>query len=206
MTDPMPTSPPLSARAVLPLALTLLRAALAPVIVAIVLIAPSPRLFGACLVAGFLSDVFDGVVARRLGVATAALRRLDSIADTLFYLAATFAAWKLHAETLAQYAAAIVALLSLEVTRYFVDFAKFRREAAYHMWSSKLWGVLMLFAFLNLLDVGGPDAAVPAALAAGIFADVEGLLISLVLPSWQHDVPTLAYALRLRRRLAEARA
>ena len=37
---------------------------------------------------GFLSDIFDGVMARRLGIATATLRRLDSVADAPFYVAA----------------------------------------------------------------------------------------------------------------------
>ncbi len=60
----------------LPLALTLLRAGLAPVVVALALAWPNGVAFGACLVVAFLSDVFDGIVARRLGVATATLRRL----------------------------------------------------------------------------------------------------------------------------------
>jgi CDP-diacylglycerol--glycerol-3-phosphate 3-phosphatidyltransferase len=47
------------------------------------------------LVAGFLSDAYDGILARRLGVATESLRRLDSLADTLFYAAALAVAWRL---------------------------------------------------------------------------------------------------------------
>lgn len=51
---------------------------------------------GAMLSAAFLSDVFEGVIARRLGIATPGLRRLDSAADTLFFVAVAIVAWRLY--------------------------------------------------------------------------------------------------------------
>jgi hypothetical protein len=38
----------------------------------------------------------------------------------------------------------------------------------------------------------------------GLVAQVEGLLISVVLPVWTHDVPTLAHALRVRKIMWES--
>jgi CDP-diacylglycerol--glycerol-3-phosphate 3-phosphatidyltransferase len=119
----------------IPLFLTALRAALAPVVVALAIVAPSKAAFGSCLVAALLSDVFDGIVARRLGIATPGLRRLDSVADTVFYAAATFAAWHLYPEAITRRTVPLVALALLEIGRYAFDAAKFRREASYHMWS-----------------------------------------------------------------------
>jgi phosphatidylglycerophosphate synthase len=69
-------------------------------------------------VVAFLSDIFDGILARRLGVATANLRRLDSAADSAY---------------------------------------------------------------------------------VGIAADLEGLAISLILLTWQADVPTIFHAYRRNR-------
>lgn len=40
----------------------------------------------AVLIAAILSDVFDGIIARRLNVATPQLRQLDSKVDTVFWL------------------------------------------------------------------------------------------------------------------------
>jgi hypothetical protein len=51
----------------------------------------------------------------------------------------------------------------------------------------------------GLLVMGSSGAAVSCAIYLGIIANVEGLLISLVLPRWQADVPTLVHALRARR-------
>lgn len=185
-------------RTSLPLALTALRALLAPVMVALALAAPSALAFGACLVAAFLSDVFDGVIARRLGVATPNLRRLDSLADTLFYVAAAFALWHLHPQALLAYRAPLVFLGALELGRYAVDLVKFRREASYHMWSSKAWGLALFAGFLAALAFGQEGAWVAAPIYVGIVADLEGLAISFVLPTWTSDVPSIVHALRLR--------
>ena len=182
----------------IPLALTALRALLAPVVVALALLWPRPWAFALCLVAAFLSDLFDGIVARRLGVATPALRRLDSGADSLFYVAALFAAWYLHPSVIAHHAVTLALLAALEVARYALDLLKFGREASYHMWSSKLWGLALFAGFLALLVGGDDGVAVTAAIVLGIVADLEGLAISCTLKAWKNDVPSIFHALRLR--------
>ncbi len=177
-----------------PLMLTTLRALLAPVVVFLALYNPLPWAFGICLVAAFLSDVFDGVIARRLGVATSNLRRLDSIADSIFYVAAVYAAWHLYPAAITERWAPLCVLAGLEAGRYVFDFIKFRREASYHMCSSKLWGIALFIGFAALLVEGAEGLAVSVAIYAGIIADLEGLAISVVLQEWKSDVPTLFHA------------
>ena len=179
--------------------LTGLRALLAPVVGLLSLFAPLPWAFAVCLVAAFLSDVFDGVLARQLGIATATLRRLDSVADTLFYGVCVFAAWHLYPAVITEHWVSLAVLGGLEVMRYALDFLKFRREASYHMWSSKVWGIALFAGFFGLLVLGSSGVVVSCAIYLGIVADVEGLLISLVLPRWRADVPSFVHAWRVRR-------
>jgi len=183
----------------LPLLLTALRAALAPLVVLLALVAPLEPAFALCLTVALVSDIFDGVLARRLGVATPGLRRLDSVADSLFYLAATFAVWHLAPAVIARRWAPLLILAALELARYAVDWVKFRREAAYHMWSSKAWGLALFCAFMSVLAFGVDGLLVDAAIGIGIAADLEGLAISLALTRWHNDVPSLVHALRLRK-------
>lgn len=183
----------------LPLSLTVLRALLAPIMVLLAMAWPSRPAFGVCLIAALLSDVFDGVIARRLGMATPNLRRLDSIADSLFYVGASFAAWHLQPQALLEHRAALVLLVLMEISRYAFDLRKFGREASYHMWSSKLWGLALFAGFFSLLALGQSGWAVAAAVWLGIFADAEGLAISAVLTRWKSDVPSIVHAFRLRR-------
>ena len=185
-----------------PLALTLLRAGLAPVVALLAVFYPSPAAFAACLIAAVISDYFDGVIARHLNIATANLRRLDSIADSLFYLSALFAAWWLYPQALAERLGPLAILIGLEILRYVFDYAKFRREASYHMWSSKLFGVALFLGFFSLLVFASDGLLVTLTIYVGIVSDIEGLAISFVLRDWRTDVPTIVHALRLRRRAA----
>lgn len=184
----------------LPISLTVLRAVLAPLLLVIAYRGGSHLGFALCLLAAFLSDVFDGILARRLGVATSRLRRLDSAADTLFYMCALYCVWHLHGGALLSRIGALLVLAALEGLRYAFDWLKFRREASYHMWSSKLWGVALFVAFFLLLAFGFDSVATDAAIYLGILADLEGLAISLTLERWQADIPTLVHALVWRSR------
>jgi phosphatidylglycerophosphate synthase len=183
-----------------PLLLTLLRAALAPVVAVTAWCGGNRTIFAICLIVAFVSDVFDGIIARRLGVATPALRRLDSIADSLFYVSATFAVWILHPQAITHRLTILGVLVALELARYAFDFVKFGREASYHMWSSKLWGIALFAGFVSLLVFDADNMLVTAAVILGIVADIEGLAISIILKQWQSDVPTLAASIRLARR------
>lgn len=183
----------------IPLVLTAIRALLAPLLILLALLNPDKRLFGVCLVAGFLSDVFDGIIARKLGVATPNLRRHDSLADSIFYFSAMYAAWHVHAIKIREYSSPLVVLLILELARYVFDYAKFRREASYHMWSSKIWGLSLFAGFFSLLALGNDGWPVALAIYLGIAADIEGLAISATLKSWRADVSSIFHALEIRR-------
>jgi phosphatidylglycerophosphate synthase len=183
----------------IPILLTGVRAALAPTMLAIALFGASRLQFGLCLVAGFLSDIFDGVLARRLNVASPALRRFDSAADTMFYLAALYSVWHVYPRVIGSRGAALTALATLEILRYAFDWLKFGREASYHMWSSKLWGIALFVAFFSLLACASDNATVSAAVYLGLLADLEGLAISILLREWKTDVPTFVHALMQRR-------
>ncbi len=183
----------------LPLFLTALRAALGPVVLLLATAHPSKAAFGACLVVALLSDVFDGIIARRLGIATPTLRRLDSVADTVFYVCAAAAVWQLLPAAITSRLGALGTLAALELIRYAFDWLKFRREASYHMWSSKSWGLCLFAGFISLLALGRDSIFVDAAVYVGIVADVEGLAISATLRRWRSDVPSIVHAIGLRR-------
>lgn len=145
-----------------------------------------------------VSDIYDGRIARHYGVATEGLRRYDSVSDTIFYVSVAVSAWMLERAALVAVASLLIAIALIEASRYVFDFLKFRREASYHMWSAKLWGLLLACSSCVLLGwgVGGP--LLKTTLIVGIISDLEGLAISIALPRWAHDVPTIFHALRLR--------
>jgi CDP-diacylglycerol--glycerol-3-phosphate 3-phosphatidyltransferase len=178
----------------IPITLVALRFVLALILLGLGLFDPIPSLIAGCLTGAILSDYFDGVIARRLGVATPTLRRLDSIVDTIFYGCALIAVARNDLATLERYRIPLLALIAIEVARYAYDFRKFGKEASYHMWSSKAWGLLLFLAMYSLLVVHSSGWIVPLAIYWGIAADLEGLAISMILPTWRPDVATWWHA------------
>ena len=93
----------------------------------------------------------------------------------------------------------LTALRGLELVRCGFDNLKFRREAAYHMWSSKAWGISLFAGFYGLLVHGNAGLLAALPIYVGIAADLEGLVISAILREWRADVPSFVHALRISR-------
>jgi phosphatidylglycerophosphate synthase len=156
---------------------------------------------GCMIAAGFVSDVYDGVLARRWGTESAGLRVADSAADTIFYLGVLAAVVLRHWPVLHERLGLLLALMILEGLRLGFDWAKFRRMASYHSYASKFWGILLATTAIALLCFNRAFWLVSVALAWGIVCDIEGLAISAILPAWTHDVKTVGRALKLRRQM-----
>ncbi|WP_083763644.1 CDP-alcohol phosphatidyltransferase family protein [Candidatus Korobacter versatilis] len=189
----------------IPWSMTLGRVLFAPIVIWLALTGRSGWWISACIVAEVVLDIFDGIVARRLGVATPLLRRMDSVMDTIFYLAILYIGWKVHYDVLWERRWLLAGLIAMELLRYSFDYLKFRREAAYHMYSSKAWGLLLGAAVIALLGFNISGWLLSAALVVGILCDVEGLVISWLLYESVEDVPHIARALQLRREQRQRR-
>jgi CDP-diacylglycerol--glycerol-3-phosphate 3-phosphatidyltransferase len=150
------------------------------------------------VLAALLSDIFDGVLARRWQCDTAGVRLFDSMADTVFYLGTAVALWIGQPEIWRSQGELLGVLLGLEAVRFAFDFAKFGKPASYHSWLAKSWGLVLAVAVIGCFALGRPSVLVPVALGLGIVCNLEGLAMSIVLPVWRKDVKTLAVAWRLR--------
>ena len=150
------------------------------------------------LVAGFLSDVFDGVVARRTGHATAALRRLDSNVDTVFYLCIAAAAWILYQPAMRALLPWIALVVATELLTNLACWLRFGRGASYHSLSAKLFGLCLFVALLALFATGSVALIVPA-IVVGLVSHAENFAITATLPAWRHDVRSIVEARRIRR-------
>ncbi|HEY0512794.1 MAG TPA: CDP-alcohol phosphatidyltransferase family protein [Thermoanaerobaculia bacterium] len=183
----------------LPTLLVALRAALGPLILVAGLRHWPGFWLVAILVVAFLSDVFDGIIARRLGVATERLRLADSVVDIWFYLFVAGACLLAYPDVWRQHRVGILLVASLEASRWVFDLIKFGKVASYHMWSAKLWGITLFLGFCEVFVRGGPGVLFTTAIAIGVVNEIEGFLASLILPRWRHDVPSVWHAWTLRK-------
>jgi CDP-diacylglycerol--glycerol-3-phosphate 3-phosphatidyltransferase len=151
------------------------------------------------LTAAFLSDVFDGVLARRIGVATERLRVADSRADCWFYVWMAAAVWQTAPEIIRAFHLPLLLVISLQLFSYACDLVKYRRIASFHAYTAKVWGLTLFMATVALLGLHTGGSFLWLAILLGIISNIEGFAIKTVLPEWQHDVPSVFHALRSRR-------
>jgi len=185
----------------IPLLLIALRALMAPLMVALAFsgLPWTPEAIIAAMTIGLVSDFFDGIIARRLGVATPFLRRLDSQTDAAFWIAVLASAWILHPKALIAAAPWIALIVVLELLCYALSFARFGREISTHALLSKLWGLFLFAGFVSLILSGAAGPLFYAMIVVGVLSQLDVIAIVLLLPRWTNDVPSAWHAWQLRR-------
>lgn len=153
--------------------------------------------FLAGFITAFLSDVFDGLIARHLGVSTARLRYADTRADIALYLAVLVSAWLTHRPALRALGWPFAVLLASTIASWGVDLLKYRRLSSYHPWSAKVWGVTLAIAIVALFGWDYTGWAMWLTVVVGVLSNLDCIAMTLVLPRWTHDVKSILHALRL---------
>jgi cardiolipin synthase (CMP-forming) len=139
------------------------------------------RLVGAGLIVAGATDFLDGYLARRLGQATAAGARLDSIADNLLLLSAAVWIELLHPEIARENTFLIAATIALYLASTTAGLVK-HRLGNLHLYSSKVAGAfLYTFALVTLLTGGYEPLLLTLAAVALMVSSAETLVGRLVL-------------------------
>jgi CDP-diacylglycerol--glycerol-3-phosphate 3-phosphatidyltransferase len=175
----------------LPFALTTLRLLLGPVALACALTGVDRRVFVPLLLAGTLSDIFDGVLARRFGVATPALRRYDSITDVIYYLFILACLWLRCRPVVLDNVAAIAAILLSEIAVIAVCVVKFGKYPATHSWLAKFYGLCLLGALMALLAFAAGRWAVLGLMAVALVTNLEIIVMHLLARQPPVDVKSI---------------
>ena len=183
-----------------PILLILFRLILGPAMIAITYTyGTSARiLLMVLLLLGILSDIFDGIIARKQNISTATLRRMDSQTDLIFWLCAGWCAWLLSPEIIIDNKFAITTIFVMEGLTYVFSFLKFGKETCTHALLSKLWGITLFTAFTSIIGFGYGGVPLALAVIFGIISHLDVYLIILFLPRWTHDVPSAWHAWQIR--------
>jgi phosphatidylglycerophosphate synthase len=147
---------------------------------------------------GLLSDVLDGVLARRLGQESTFGARLDQWGDFALWAALPLGAWWLWPDVLWRERWFLLLALACMLAPTVIAWRKYGAVPGYHTWSVKLGANLMAASVLLLLvfDVAWPFRA--TALFQVVCA-LDELGITWLLPECRNDVPSVLHAARLRR-------
>ncbi len=189
--------------AILPWSLLTLRLISGPILLFDALDGETDLSFVALLALAILSDILDGILARRAGVDTQFFRRTDSIVDSALFLFVAAAAWIAHQDLLMQSRALVFGMLGLWLLSQFPALIKFGRLPAYHAYSAKAAGLALLAAGVGLFGFSRAGLVLEIALWVAILSNLERILITVILPTWQTDVNGYWVALAIRKAAAQ---
>ena len=175
----------------LPFALTTLRLALGPLALLGAYLNLPRLIFLPVLLVGTLSDIYDGVLARRYGVATPALRRYDSVADIIYYLFILGVMWRLCHDVVLRNWPAIALILLTEAGAILTCFFKFGKYPATHSWLAKFYGLCLLFSLTALLAFDAGSWAIISLAAVAVLANGEIIAMHLISPVPPVDVRSI---------------
>jgi len=148
-----------------------------------------------------LSDIFDGIIARRLGVSTTNLRKADSTVDLIFWLASMTALYFLRPDDVMRNFIIVWYAIAAEIIEQLICILRFRRMTATHARSAKFMGLCLLVGMI-VLALGGSSMLAFWIIGIGITVSVfDGCAIVVLLPYWEADVPSAWEAWRLRQGL-----
>ncbi len=143
------------------------------------------------MIFGLLTDIFDGIIARKLNVATEKLRIWDSNVDQFFWLAVTGTIFYLNLDFLKLQLIWILIVVALEILCYLVSFLKFKKSIATHSILAKFWTLTLLFFLIDLALNKTSHLPFIICIFFGILSRFEILLIILKLNKWTTDVPSI---------------
>jgi CDP-diacylglycerol---glycerol-3-phosphate 3-phosphatidyltransferase len=148
------------------------------------------------VIIGFVADIFDGIIARYIGVSTPGLRVWDTNVDRIFWLLVLMSCYYLHKEYIISKIALISSVLSFELLIYLVSIFRFGKTPSPHNLLTKLWGIMIAVSLTEILFTG-TSSTFNVMMVIGFISRTDTLLIYCILKKWDHDIPSFFHALQL---------
>lgn len=185
----------------IPYFLILSRLVFAPIIIALAyFLGDDARyIILAIMFLGLISDIFDGIIARKMNISSVKLRRMDSQVDLVFWLSVAVSCYLLNPEIIKENQWGIILVFVMEALCYLTSFIKFGRETCTHAFLSKIWGIGLFVAFVSLIGFEHGGFPLKFAIIWGVISQIDVIMIILILPRWQNDIPSSYHAYLIRK-------
>ena len=158
-----------------------------------------PTIAVALTIFGLLTDIFDGIIARKLGVSSQRLRRFDSSVDQVFFISVAIATYIQCPEFFKTNMMKLIILFSTEGLAYLICYLKFKKEIATHTIGAKIWTLLMVATLLQIMLQCESGILFQLFFWVGMVTRIEVIAILFILKQWAHDIPSVYQAIQIRR-------
>jgi cardiolipin synthase len=140
------------------------------------------------LVACILSDILDGWIARTFGWTSRLGAILDSTGDILVQLIAIGGLWMFYKETVVAHRVPVLIVVSLYLAEVVIAVFRYGRISSFHTFLVRVAASALGIFVLSLLFWRYVDWIFYPAIALGVLAYSEELLILSLLAEWTPDV------------------
>lgn len=156
------------------------------------------KTFAWLLLAAFISDAVDGLIARTAGITSKRGAFLDSVADLSIQVAAMYGVWAFYEPFVRANVAIFALVLGLWACDVGFAYWRYGRVASFHTYTSRI-GAYALATFLVVLFLWGVHMWLFYFVVAIIVLSlVEGLILMSLIPRWTSDVQGLYWVLKAR--------
>lgn len=185
----------------LPFLLIYARLAMGPILIGLSLLHINHYPFFAIslLTLGLLTDIFDGIIARKWNCSSPKLRRLDSTVDQVFFISVAIATYLQCPSFFHANGGILITLFAFEGLTYTVCYLKFRKEIATHSLGAKIWTLILFATLIEIIATCQSGMLFELCCWIGIATRIEIIAIILTLKTWTTDVPSIYHAIRLRK-------
>ena len=179
----------------IPNALSLYRLLMFPFILYFV-ISGQEKWFAIFLVINLVTDVADGIIARKFHMATEFGARLDSVADDFTYLLAFLGIFVFKQEDIMPHIHSFLLWFVLMVFTMLFSLAKFKRLPGFHLYSFKIGGYIQGAFFIMLFTRGFNTPFYYFMVSWGILAALEHLAIQMIIPELRSNIKGLYWVIK----------
>lgn len=152
----------------------------------------------AFIIIGFLTDVFDGIIARKLDIDSDKIRRMDSKVDRIFWLLTLLSTYLMYPEFIKGTIPKIMLIFVFEFLAFLVSYLKFKKIPAPHNYLSKLWGCFVLLSLCQIVLTGSSDLLFNLMIITGVLSRIDSIVIYKILKNWERDIPSFYHAIQIK--------
>lgn len=140
------------------------------------------------LVAALVSDIADGLIARKYKLTSKVGALLDSIADALLMLVAGYGIWVFHPQVVLEYRLAFALVLTFWLLENVAALLRYGRLSSFHTYLSKAAGYAVGIFIGSLFVFGFHSWLLYLAAGLSTAGNLEELWLLSMLPTWKADV------------------
>lgn len=174
--------------------LSVSRILLIPFLLALILM-DKKLVTGFLLLLGFITDVLDGYLARKMNIASERGAKLDSLGDLLLMLTGLLGFLWVYTDFVAEHIWPFLIAILLYATQFILSRVRYGTSSSFHTYTAKLTAVILSVMLVTSFFLGVSTWLYYLAFIAAILDAVEEILLVLVLPEQRSDVKGLYWVL-----------